>query len=87
MILINTVYLRAKEVKYNDLQDLVYKMQSTCDEIIDLLDLNYNPTKRRYSLSPSVYEVADSNETLKQNLSDNVTVKVTIDDFRIKFSL
>ena len=30
-----------KKVKYNDLADLVYRMQLTYDEIIDVLDLKY----------------------------------------------
>ena len=35
-----------KNVKYNDLKDLVYRMQLTYDEIMDILDLKYNNTKR-----------------------------------------
>ena len=43
-----------KDVKYNDLEDLVYRMQLTYDEIIDILDLKYVPTKRiGYSLKPN----------------------------------
>ena len=30
-----------KNAKYNDLEDLVYRMQLTYDEIIDILDLKY----------------------------------------------
>ena len=36
-----------KNVKYNDLEDLVYRMQLTYDEIIDVLDLKYIPTKNQ----------------------------------------
>ena len=36
-----------KNVKYNDLEDLVYRFQLTYDEIIDILDLKYLPTKKR----------------------------------------
>ena len=35
-----------KKVKYNDRADLVYRMQLTYDEIIDVLDLKYISTKR-----------------------------------------
>ena len=35
-----------KKVKYNDLKDLVYRMRLSYDEIIDILDLKYIPTKR-----------------------------------------
>ena len=74
-----------RNVKYNDLEDLVYRMQLTYDEIVDVLDLNYISTKRTgYSLNPGIYEVVDLNNTLKYNLPDNVKVSVTIDDVRLK---
>ena len=77
-----------KNEKYNDLEDLVYRMQLTYDEIIDVSDLKYIPTKRTgYSLNPSIYEVTDLNNTLKYILPDNVKVNVTIDDVRLKSNL
>ena len=36
----NEILEEFKIVKYNDLEDLVYRMQLTYDEIIDVLDLN-----------------------------------------------
>ena len=36
-----------KNAKYNDLEDLVYRMQLTYNEIINILELKYIPTKRR----------------------------------------
>ena len=55
-----------RNVKYNDNEDLVYRMQLTYDEIIDTLDLKYIPTKRTgYSLNPGIYGVIDLNNTLK----------------------
>ena len=77
-----------KKAKYKDLRDLVYRMQLTYDEIIDVLDLKYIPTKRiGYSLNPGIYEVADLNNTLKHILPDNVKVNITIDDIRLKSNL
>ena len=35
----NEILEELKKVKYNDLEDLVYRMQLTYDEIIDVLDL------------------------------------------------
>ena len=35
-----------KNVKYTDIEDLVYRMQLTYDEIIDVLDLKYISTKK-----------------------------------------
>ena len=62
-------------------------MQLTYDEIIDVLDLKYIPTKRTgYSLKTVIYEVVDLNNTLKYILPDNVKVSVTIDELRLKSS-
>ena len=84
----NEILEELKIAKYNDLEDLVYKMQLTYDEIMDILDLNYIPTERTgYSLIPAVYEVVDLNNTPKHNLPDNVKVGVTIEDVRLKSNL
>ena len=84
----NEILEEFKNVKYNDLEDLVYRMQLTRDEIIDILDLKYISTKRTgYSLKPGIYELSDLNNTLKYILSDNVKVSVTIDDIRLKSNL
>ena len=70
-----------KNVKYIDLEDLVYRMQLTYDEIIDILDLKYCPTKRiGYSLKSNIYQISDINETIKNILPDNVKINVTIDE-------
>ena len=42
----NQILEELKKVKYNDLKDFVYRMQLTYDEIMDILDLKYIPTKR-----------------------------------------
>ena len=77
-----------KNIKYNDLEDLVYRMQLTYDEIIDILDFKYIPTKRTgYSLNPGIYEVIDLNNTLNYILPDNAKVSITIDDIRLKSNL
>ena len=74
-----------KNIKYNDLEDLVYRMRLPYDEIMDILDLKYIRTKRTgYSLDPGIYEVIDLNNTLKHILPNNVKVNITIDDFRLK---
>ena len=77
-----------KKVGYNDLKDLVHRMRLSYDEIIDILDLKYIPTKRTgYSLNPGIYEIVDLNNTLNYILPDNVKVSVTIDDIRLKSNL
>ena len=77
-----------RNVNYSDLEDLVYRMQLTYDEITDILDLKYIPTKRTgYSLNSGIYEVVDLNNTLKYILPDIVKVTITIDDIRLKSNL
>ena len=80
----NEILEELRNVKYNDLRDLIYRMRLSYDEIIDILDLEYIPTKRIvYSLNPGIYEVVDLNNTLKYILPDNVKVTFTIDDIRL----
>ena len=63
-------------------------MQLTYDEIIDILDLNYIPTKRMgHSIEPNIYIVVDLNNTLKNILPDNVKISVTIDEKKYKSNL
>ena len=84
----NEILEEIKNVKYNDLKDLVYRMRLSYDEIMDILDLKYIPTKRTgYSLNPGIYEVVYLNNTLKHIFPDNVKVNVTIDDIRLKANL
>ena len=84
----NEILEELKNVKYNDLKDLVYRMRLSYDEIMDTLDLKYIPTKRTgYSLNPGICEVDDLNNTLKYILPDDVKVRVTIDDIRLKSNL
>ena len=84
----NKMLEELKQVKYNDPEDLVYRMRLSYDEIMDILDLKYTPTKRTgYSLNPGIYEVVDLNNTLKHILPDNVKINITIDDIRLKSNL
>ena len=84
----NKILEELKQVKNNDLEHLVYRMRLSYDEIMDILDLKYIPTKRKgYNLNPGIYEVVDLNITLKYILPDNVKVNITIDDIRLKSNL
>ena len=77
-----------KNVKYNDLEDLVYRMQLTYDEIINILDLKYISTKRiGYSVEPNIYNIVDLNKTLKNILPNNVKIIITIDELKYKTDL
>ena len=82
------IFEELKNIKYNDLEDLVYRMRLSYDEIMDIFDLNYVSTKRTgYSLNPGIYEVIDLNNTLYHILPDNVKVNIKIDDIRLKSNL
>ena len=77
-----------KKLNNDDVKDLVYGFQLPYDEISDILDLYYIPTKGiGYSLNPGTYEVADLNNNLNYILTGNVKVSVTIDDVRLKLKL
>ena len=84
----NEIFEELKNAKYNHLEDLVYRMRLSYDEIMDILDLKYIPTKRTgYSLNPGIYEVIDLNNTSKHILPNNVKINNTIDDIRLKSNL
>ena len=77
-----------KKVKYPDIEDLVHRMQLTYDEIINILDLKYIPTKRiGYSIEPNIYNVADLNKTIKNILPNNVKIDTNIDERKYKTDL
>ena len=84
----NEILEELRNKKYNDLRDLIYRMQLTYNEFLDILELEYIPTKRTgYSLNPGIYEVVGLNNTLKDILPDNVKLSITIDDVRLKSNL
>ena len=56
-----------KNVKYNDPEDMVYRLQLNYDEIIKILNFKYVPTKRiGDSLKPDIYQINDINKTPKK---------------------
>ena len=63
-------------------------MQLTYDDIIDVLDLKYIPTKRiGYSLNPNIYNAVALNNSLNYILPSNVKINVTIDERKYKTDL
>ena len=77
-----------KKVEYNDLEDLVFRFQLTYDEIIDVLDLKYIPTKRiGYSIETNIYNLVDLNKTFKNILPNNVKIDIIIDERKYKTDL
>ena len=77
-----------KNDKYNDLEDMVYRLQLTYDEVMNVLVLKYFSTKRTgYSIQPGMYEIIDIIFMLKNLLPQEVKVDITIDGVRLKSNL
>ena len=77
-----------KRVKYKGLEDLVYRMQLTYDEIVDFLNIKYIAGSIiGYTLVLGVYEISDNNLMLKSLLLSKVKVNTTTDDIRLKSNL
>ena len=67
---------------------MAYRFQLTCDEFIDILDLNYiSTTTIEYTLPPGMYKIIDINFKLKSLLPKEVKLNITIDDIRLKSKL
>ena len=64
---------------------MVYRMQLTYDENIEISDLKHILSKRiGCSLNPDIYEITYRNKTLEHFLPDNMKVTIKIDGFRLK---
>ena len=67
---------------------MIYSLQLTYDEIIDILDVKYTAgSTKKYTLAPGVYVVTDINMMVKSLLPEDVKVNITIDDIRLKSNL
>ena len=67
-----------KSADYHDVEDLVYRMQLTYDEIMDILDKKCFPSKpTRYTLLPRINEICDNNKTLECLIPDIAKVSTT----------
>ena len=74
--------------KYRDLEDIVYRLQITNDEIVNILVFKYVAgSTKGYTLPPGVYEITDINFMLKALLPNEVELNITIDDVRLKSNL
>ena len=58
--------MELKNLKFNDLEDMVFRMKLTFDESVDILDTKNFPSKRRgCTLSPGMFEISDTNKALE----------------------
>ena len=77
-----------KNVENSDLEDMVFWMELTYNEIEKILDAKYIPSSSiRYTLPPGVYEIIDITLRLKSLLPDDVKVNITNEDARLKSNL
>ena len=67
---------------------MVYRLQLTYDEIIDILDVKYIAGSTiGYTLLPGVYEISDINLMLKSLFPGEVKINYTIDDIGLRSNL
>ena len=56
----------SKNIENIDPEDMVYRFQLTYDEIINIKEFKYIPTKSiGYSLKPDIYQISNLSNTLK----------------------
>ena len=67
---------------------MVYLLQLTYDEIVDILDVKYiSGSARGYTIPPGLYNVSDINSVIKSIHPDKVKVNFTIDEIKLKSNL
>ena len=75
-------------VKNRDLEDMVYRLHLTYDEIADILDVKYiTGSTKECTLAQGIYEVTDFNMMFKSVLLKDVKVKLKFNDFRLNSNL
>ena len=79
---------KLKSIRYNDLENMVFRMQLTYHEIKVIVDINYiNAKTVGYTLPPRTYEITDIKLLLKSLLPNEVKVNFTNDDIRLRSNL
>ena len=67
---------------------MVYRLQLTFDEIIDILDVKYKAgSTTGYTLPPGIYESSGISLMLESLLLKQLKLNITIDDIRLKSNL
>ena len=77
-----------RRVKYNDVENIIYRIELTYDEMVDIFDIDYiGASTIGYTLLPGIYEISDLNLMLKSLLPNEVKTNITIDDIRLRSNL
>ena len=62
-----------KNIEYNELEDMVFRMELTNSEVENILDMKYfDASITGYTVPPGIYEIGDINFNLKYLLPDDV---------------
>ena len=84
----NEILAELSRVKCWDLEDLVFRMQITYDEFVDILDMKYNAgSTNRYALPPAIYKISHLCLILKSELPNELKVNIAINDIRLRSNL
>ena len=58
----NEIIIELQDIKINDLEDMVFRMELTYNEILDILDVKYIPASTvGYTRPSGLYEISDIN--------------------------
>ena len=84
----NKIFEEWKNVEYNYLEDMVFRMELTYSEIEKVVDIEYvNTSTIGYTSPPGVCNFSDITLLLKISPPDEVKMNITIDDIRLKSNL
>ena len=73
-----------KNNDYDDLEDMVYRLEIRKNEIIDKLDLKHIPLSTiSYTFLNGIYQIRDNDFILQSLLPNDVELKNSIDDIRL----
>ena len=79
---------RIKSGNYKNIIDIVFRVEITFDEIIDVLDTKYfNASSTGYTLPPGKYKFIDPKSMFNTLLPVDIKVDITIDDTRQRSNL
>ena len=82
------ILAETKSANYKDVKGMVYGMELTYDEIVDISDVNYIAgSTNGFTLPSGLHEITDMILILKFLLPNRVKVKDTRDDIRLRSNL
>ena len=84
----NETLAELERVKYKYLEDMIYKMELTYDEVVDIPDKNHIAASTiEHTPPPKLHKFGDFNLMLKSLLTNEVKVNIKIVDIRLGSNL